>query len=143
MACARELLDAGPRVFAQFATHNCHTAAYVVEMAGERRDLEFQKLHGMGDSLHELLMRETGIPCRVYAPVGSHRDLLAYLVRRLLENGANTSFVHQVSDPSVPLERLAADPLDLLPVPYSPPLEEEFLANETQIEQAARLLVSY
>ncbi len=121
MACARELLAAGPLVYAQFATHNCHSAAYVVEIAGSRRDFEFQKLHGMGDALHEQLLRETGIACRVYAPVGSHRDLLAYLVRRLLENGANTSFVHQVSDASIPLERLAADPLDLLPVPYSPP----------------------
>jgi RHH-type proline utilization regulon transcriptional repressor/proline dehydrogenase/delta 1-pyrroline-5-carboxylate dehydrogenase len=120
MACAQALLGAGPRVYAQFATHNCHSAAFILECAGERRDFEFQKLHGMGDALHELLVSERRVPSRVYAPVGSHRDLLAYLVRRLLENGANTSFVHQVSDPAIPLEKLAADPLALLPDPYVP-----------------------
>ena len=120
MACAQSLLAAGPLVFAQFATHNCHTAAFVLECAGERRDFEFQKLHGMGDALHEYLLAERRVACRVYAPVGGHRDLLAYLVRRLLENGANTSFVHQVADDCVPLERLAADPILLLPEPYVP-----------------------
>src|SRR6185436_4708792 len=106
--------------FPQFATHNCHTVAFILACVGERRAFEFQKLHGMGDALYELLVPARGVPCRVYAPVGSHRDLLAYLVRRLLENGANTSFVHQVADGTVPLERLAADPLALLPSPYAP-----------------------
>src|SRR6185503_20283877 len=97
------------------------TVAFVLECAGgDRRAFEFQKLHGMGDALYEMLVPARGVPCRVYAPVGSHRDLLAYLVRRLLENGANTSFVHQVADGTVPLERLAADPLALLPDPYTP-----------------------
>ena len=92
----------------------------MLECAGARRDFEFQKLHGMGDALYDALVPETGIPCRVYAPVGGHRDLLAYLVRRLLENGANSSFVHQVGDPDTPLERLVADPIAALPHPYAP-----------------------
>jgi RHH-type proline utilization regulon transcriptional repressor/proline dehydrogenase/delta 1-pyrroline-5-carboxylate dehydrogenase len=120
LACAQTLLDAGPLVFPQFATHNSHTVAAVLECAAGRADFEFQKLQGMGDALYEALWPETAVPCRVYAPVGGHRDLLAYLVRRLLENGANSSFVHQVGDPAVPLERLVADPLDRLPRPYAP-----------------------
>ncbi len=120
IACAQALLAAGPRLFPQFATHNCHTVATVLECAAGRRDIEFQKLQGMGDALYNALVPEYGLPCRVYAPVGGHRDLLAYLVRRLLENGANSSFVHQVGDPDVPLERLVADPLDALPRPYAP-----------------------
>src|SRR5262249_11144649 len=120
MACAQTLLGAGERIFPQFATHNCHTVSFVLACAGDKRAFEFQKLHGMGDALYDLLVPERGLPCRVSAPVGSHRDLLAYLVRRLLENGANTSFVHQVADSAVPLERLAADPLALLPSPYAP-----------------------
>jgi RHH-type proline utilization regulon transcriptional repressor/proline dehydrogenase/delta 1-pyrroline-5-carboxylate dehydrogenase len=120
IACAGVLFDAGPRIYPQFATHNSHSVAVVLECAGARRDFEFQKLQGMGDALYEALLPDAGVPCRVYAPVGGHRDLLAYLVRRLLENGANSSFVHQVGDPGVPLERLVADPLDLAPEPYSP-----------------------
>ena len=120
MACAQALLAAGERIFPQFATHNCHTVAFILECVGERRAFEFQKLHGMGDALYDVLVPREHVPCRVYAPVGSHRDLLAYLVRRLLENGANTSFVHQVADSTVPLDRLAADPLALLPAPYTP-----------------------
>jgi RHH-type proline utilization regulon transcriptional repressor/proline dehydrogenase/delta 1-pyrroline-5-carboxylate dehydrogenase len=119
IACAQTLLAAGPKLFAQFATHNSHTVATVLECAAGRRDFEFQTLQGMGDALYDTLVPEHGLPCRVYAPVGGHRDLLAYLVRRLLENGANSSFVHQVGDPSVPLERLVADPLDALPRPYA------------------------
>jgi len=122
MACAQSLLNAqtrtGGRLYPQFATHNCHTVAYILDIAGDRGDFEFQKLHGMGDALYATLMREHPLACRVYAPVGSHRDLLAYLVRRLLENGANTSFVHQVTNPDVPLESLVADPLSALPAPY-------------------------
>jgi RHH-type proline utilization regulon transcriptional repressor/proline dehydrogenase/delta 1-pyrroline-5-carboxylate dehydrogenase len=120
IACAQALLGAGERIYPQFATHNSHSVALVLECAGERRDFEFQKLQGMGDALYDALLPEAGVPCRVYAPVGGHRDLLAYLVRRLLENGANSSFVHQVGDPGVPLERLVADPLDLAPEPYAP-----------------------
>ncbi|MGH8695273.1 MAG: bifunctional proline dehydrogenase/L-glutamate gamma-semialdehyde dehydrogenase PutA [Burkholderiales bacterium] len=120
VACAQALLGAGARIYPQFATHNSHSVAAVLECAGARRDFEFQKLQGMGDSLYDALAPEAGIPCRVYAPVGGHRDLLAYLVRRLLENGANSSFVHQVGNPEIPLERLVADPLGLLPEPYAP-----------------------
>jgi RHH-type proline utilization regulon transcriptional repressor/proline dehydrogenase/delta 1-pyrroline-5-carboxylate dehydrogenase len=120
IACAQALLAAGDSVFPQFATHNSHSVATVLECAGGRRDFEFQKLHGMGDALYDALVPEAGIPCRVYAPVGGHRDLLAYLVRRLLENGANSSFVHQVGDPDTPLERLVADPIEALPRPYAP-----------------------
>jgi RHH-type proline utilization regulon transcriptional repressor/proline dehydrogenase/delta 1-pyrroline-5-carboxylate dehydrogenase len=120
IACAQALLAAGGRIFPQFATHNSHSVATVLECAGDRRDFEFQKLHGMGDALYDALVPETGLPCRVYAPVGGHRDLLAYLVRRLLENGANSSFVHQVGDPDTPLERLVSDPIAALPRPYAP-----------------------
>ena len=95
MACARAML-ARPSLYPAFATHNALTVATVMEWAGERRDFEFQRLHGMGEGLYEGLMAERGIAVRVYAPVGGYRDLLAYLVRRLLENGANTSFVHQI-----------------------------------------------
>ena len=119
-ACAQALLAAGPRIFPQFATHNSHTVATVLECAGTRRDFEFQKLQGMGDALYEALAPAAGVACRIYAPVGGHRDLLAYLVRRLLENGANSSFVHQVGNPDIPIERLVADPIALLPRPYAP-----------------------
>ncbi|HSQ03872.1 MAG TPA: bifunctional proline dehydrogenase/L-glutamate gamma-semialdehyde dehydrogenase PutA, partial [Burkholderiales bacterium] len=115
MACAQTLLAAAGHIYPQFATHNCHTVAFVLEASGARRDFEFQKLHGMGDAVYEHLLGERDVACRVYAPVGRYRELLPYLVRRLLENGANTSFVHQVTDPSIPLERLSADPLDVLP----------------------------
>jgi RHH-type proline utilization regulon transcriptional repressor/proline dehydrogenase/delta 1-pyrroline-5-carboxylate dehydrogenase len=111
LACARRLL-ASERLFPAFATHNALTVATVLEWAGARRDFEFQRLHGMGEGLYERLVAEEGIACRLYAPVGSHRDLLAYLVRRLLENGANTSFVHRVSDPEISLDALLADPVE-------------------------------
>jgi len=113
LACARRLLQASERVFPQFATHNVRTVATILELAGPRQEFEFQKLHGMGDRLYERVVASTGLnrPCRVYAPVGSHRDLLPYLVRRLLENGANSSFVHQIGDSRVPVERLVADPI--------------------------------
>ncbi|HLZ84488.1 MAG TPA: bifunctional proline dehydrogenase/L-glutamate gamma-semialdehyde dehydrogenase PutA [Caulobacteraceae bacterium] len=111
LACARALL-AAPRLFPAFATHNALTVATVLEWAGERRDFEFQRLHGMGDGLYEALMAERGLAVRVYAPVGGYRDLLAYLVRRLLENGANTSFVHQIADSHLSDEELLADPVE-------------------------------
>jgi RHH-type proline utilization regulon transcriptional repressor/proline dehydrogenase/delta 1-pyrroline-5-carboxylate dehydrogenase len=111
MACARALLER-PNLFPAFATHNALTVATVVEWAGKRSDFEFQRLHGMGDGLYEGLMASRGLAVRVYAPVGGYRDLLAYLVRRLLENGANTSFVHQVASEEVSDEELLADPVD-------------------------------
>jgi RHH-type proline utilization regulon transcriptional repressor/proline dehydrogenase/delta 1-pyrroline-5-carboxylate dehydrogenase len=110
LACARKML-ASPNISPAFATHNALTVATLLEWAGERRDFEFQRLHGMGDGLYERLVREQGYRCRTYAPVGGHRDLLAYLVRRLLENGANSSFVHQLADPSVDEATLLADPV--------------------------------
>jgi RHH-type proline utilization regulon transcriptional repressor/proline dehydrogenase/delta 1-pyrroline-5-carboxylate dehydrogenase len=112
LACARQLL-AAPRLFPAFATHNALTVATVLEWAGEQhRDFEFQRLHGMGEGLYEGLMAERGLAVRVYAPVGGYRDLLAYLVRRLLENGANTSFVHQIADSHLTDEALLADPVE-------------------------------
>ena len=115
LACARQLLDARDAVFAQFATHNAQTVAAILAMAGEAfqpGDYEFQCLHGMGEPLYEAVVGPSGLnrPCRIYAPVGTHETLLAYLVRRLLENGANSSFVNRIQDPAVPVEALAADP---------------------------------
>ncbi len=120
LACAQALLAARDDVHCAFATHNCRAVAGILELAGRRRNFEFQKLQGMGDALYRQVAEGEGIPCRIYAPVGSHRDLLPYLVRRLLENGANNSFVHQIVDPAVPLEQLVADPLRLIPEPYTP-----------------------
>jgi len=110
--CAEKLLGMTDRVYPQFATHNAHTVAAVLELAGQDRSrFEFQRLHGMGAALHDLVLAgEPGVRCRIYAPVGAHRDLLAYLVRRLLENGANSSFVNQIVDENVPPEVVAADP---------------------------------
>jgi len=111
IACARLLLGMTDRIYPQFATHNAHTAAAILHMAGNDRDgFEFQRLHGMGESLHDTVKQEYGTRCRIYAPVGKHQDLLAYLVRRLLENGANSSFVNQIVDASVPAATVAADP---------------------------------
>jgi len=111
MACARALLERGG-LYPAFATHNALTVATVLEWAGKRRDFEFQRLHGMGEGLYEGLMAERGVAVRVYAPVGGYRDLLAYLVRRLLENGANTSFVHQIGAADVSDDELLADPVE-------------------------------
>src|SRR5258708_30141673 len=102
---------ASPHIYSAFATHNALTLSAIIEFAGDRRDYEFQRLHGMGEALYEQIVGPLERPCRVYAPVGSHEDLLAYLVRRLLENGANTSFVNQVADPHAPIERLVIDPV--------------------------------
>jgi len=115
---ARKLLGMTDRIYPQFATHNAHTVAAVLHMAkGMGRgtaDFEFQRLHGMGDMLHDLVLKAEGTRCRIYAPVGAHEDLLAYLVRRLLENGANSSFVNQIVDKAVPPEVAAACPFDAL-----------------------------
>ncbi len=111
LACMRKLLAARPQLYPQFATHNALTVASVIEEAGGVADYEFQRLHGMGEVLYEALLTETpGIACRIYAPVGSHRDLLAYLVRRLLENGANSSFVAVAADPTVPIATILKRP---------------------------------
>ena len=116
LACARRLLAAPDAVFPQFATHNAQTVAAVTAMAGADftpGQYEFQCLHGMGEALYEQVVGpdRLGRPCRVYAPVGTHETLLAYLVRRLLENGANSSFVNRIADPAVPVAELVADPV--------------------------------
>ena len=109
--CARKLLAARPRLYPQFATHNALTVAGVIEAAGGVAGFEFQRLHGMGEVLYGTLRDEfPDVACRVYAPVGSHRDLLAYLVRRLLENGANSSFVSVAADSSTPIAAILARP---------------------------------
>jgi RHH-type proline utilization regulon transcriptional repressor/proline dehydrogenase/delta 1-pyrroline-5-carboxylate dehydrogenase len=113
IANARKLLDYSDRIYPQFATHNAHTVAAIQELAGNR-PFEFQRLHGMGERLHDIVMSEARGRCRIYAPVGAHRDLLAYLVRRLLENGANSSFVHQIVDEEVTPEEIAMDPFEAL-----------------------------
>jgi RHH-type proline utilization regulon transcriptional repressor/proline dehydrogenase/delta 1-pyrroline-5-carboxylate dehydrogenase len=111
--CAEALLDAGEAIYPQFATHNAHTIAFIQAAAGERSDYEFQRLHGMGELLYEEVLRESPqTPLRVYAPVGNHRDLLPYLVRRLLENGANSSFVNRFLDADTPSDELLRDPVE-------------------------------
>lgn len=110
LAVARDMLDA-KHIYPAFATHNAMTVATILEWGGESRDFEFQRLHGMGEGLYERLVRDEGYHCRIYAPVGGHRDLLAYLVRRLLENGANSSFVHQLADETLTDAELLADPV--------------------------------
>ena len=114
LACARRLLSMTDRIYPQFATHNAHTMAAVLHMAGDRTDFEFQRLHGMGEALHAAVREQHRTRCRIYAPVGAHHDLLAYLVRRLLENGANSSFVNQIVDESVTPEEIARDPITVI-----------------------------
>ena len=134
LACARQALAAGSALYPQFATHNAHTLASVMHYAGSRRDYEFQRLHGMGEELYGEVIDADKFdrPCRVYAPVGSHEDLLPYLVRRLLENGANTSFVNRIVDESVDVSEIVADPLattrskDYLPHPAIVPPAQLF-----------------
>ncbi|WBY02804.1 trifunctional transcriptional regulator/proline dehydrogenase/L-glutamate gamma-semialdehyde dehydrogenase [Ramlibacter tataouinensis] len=130
LACAQRLLAAPDAIYPQFATHNAHTLAAVYRMADPARwtprQYEFQCLHGMGEPLYEQVVGPAdagrlGRPCRIYAPVGTHETLLAYLVRRLLENGANTSFVHRIADPQVPVGELVEDPVAVV----------ERLAHET------------
>ena len=114
ICCAAKLLDKTDRIYPQFATHNAHTLAAVLELAENRgiSHFECQRLHGMGEALHDQILKTHRIRCRIYAPVGRHHDLLAYLVRRLLENGANSSFVHQIFDETVPSKMVAADPFE-------------------------------
>lgn len=119
LACAKRMLSQPQAIFAQFATHNAQTVAAITDMAGQnyyRGQYEFQCLHGMGEPLFEQVIKplsEGGLarPCRIYAPVGSHETLLPYLVRRLLENGANSSFVNLIHDHNIPVERLTQDPV--------------------------------
>jgi RHH-type proline utilization regulon transcriptional repressor/proline dehydrogenase/delta 1-pyrroline-5-carboxylate dehydrogenase len=113
IACAKRVLADRQAFYPQFATHNAHTIAVVTELAGDRLDYEFQRLHGMGEDLYGVAMGQPGFhhACRVYAPVGNHEDLLPYLVRRLLENGSNTSFVNRIIDEELPVAEVARDPV--------------------------------
>lgn len=124
ICCAKKLLGHAARIYPQFATHNAHTIAAVQEMAGEEA-FEFQRLHGMGEGIHDAVVKKGG-RSRIYAPVGPHRDLLAYLVRRLLENGANSSFVNQIVDEDVPVETVAADP-------FAADLAAQYVTNPSEI----------
>ncbi|MHA7971588.1 trifunctional transcriptional regulator/proline dehydrogenase/L-glutamate gamma-semialdehyde dehydrogenase [Rhizobium sp. CAU 1783] len=119
VACARKLLDAPDAIFPQFATHNAQTLATIYHLAGPDFEIgryEFQCLHGMGEPLYDEVVGKDKLdrPCRIYAPVGTHETLLAYLVRRLLENGANSSFVNRISDPKVSIDELVADPVEIV-----------------------------
>lgn len=116
LACAKKMMDQRDLFYPQFATHNAHTVGSIITMAGDKKDgFEFQRLHGMGEPLYHQLVGNEGtpgkFPVRVYAPVGSHEDLLPYLVRRLLENGANSSFVNRLQDDRVPVEEMVQDPV--------------------------------
>ena len=125
LACAHALLGAPDAIYPQFATHNAATIAAILQMAAKSgAPFELQRLHGMGEGVYREVLKNPLIACRVYAPVGAHKDLLAYLVRRLLENGANSSFVHQLADESVGMEELLISPLRLEPETSLPlPLE--------------------
>ena len=116
LACARRLLEVPDAIYPQFATHNAATIAAILQMAARSGvPFELQRLHGMGEGVYREVLKNPTVRCRVYAPVGAHRDLLAYLVRRLLENGANSSFVHQMADESVGMQELLISPLRLEP----------------------------
>ncbi|MES2217301.1 MAG: bifunctional proline dehydrogenase/L-glutamate gamma-semialdehyde dehydrogenase PutA [Pseudomonadota bacterium] len=112
MACARKLFAAPDCFYPQFGTHNAYSVGAILELAGTSRDFEFQCLHGMGQPLYNQIVgkEHLDIPCRIYAPVGSHKDLLGYLVRRLLENGANTSFINRIADENLPIDKIIIDP---------------------------------
>ena len=139
LACARKLLGAPEAVYPQFATHNAYTLSAIYQLAGQNYypgQYEFQCLHGMGEPLYDevvgpLAQGKLNRPCRIYAPVGTHETLLAYLVRRLLENGANTSFVNLIGDESIPVEQLVSDPVDAASrvVPLGAPHEDPAAAR--------------
>lgn len=133
IACARKLLAAPDEVFPQFATHNAQTVATIYHLAGPNFSVgqyEFQCLHGMGEALYSQVVgaNKLGRPCRIYAPVGTHETLLAYLVRRLLENGANSSFVNRIGDPAVPVSELVADPVEVVRAMPKPGARHELIA---------------
>ncbi|MBN4046473.1 bifunctional proline dehydrogenase/L-glutamate gamma-semialdehyde dehydrogenase PutA, partial [bacterium AH-315-P15] len=159
LACARKLLADPECFYPQFATHNAHTVAAIRAIAGPDAEYEMQRLHGMGDALYDEIMKNgldpgkpgggASVPLRIYAPVGSHEDLLAYLVRRLLENGANTSFVNRLADDEAPIEEIIADPVEKMagfsvkPHPRIPTPRELYLPRKNAkgvliTEQTAR-----
>ena len=116
IACAKKLLQMTDRIYPQFASHNAHSVSTVLELCNDPERFEFQRLHGMGESLFDPMVSNKQVHCRIYAPVGQHRDLLAYLVRRLLENGANNSFVNQLVDDSIKPEEIARDPFAVVEI---------------------------
>ncbi len=133
IACARKLLAAGDAVFPQFATHNAQTLATIYQLAGPDFAIgryEFQCLHGMGEPLYEQVVGKGKLdrPCRIYAPVGTHETLLAYLVRRLLENGANSSFVNRIADPAVSVDEMIADPVETVRAMAHPGARHDLIA---------------
>ncbi|HWK34658.1 trifunctional transcriptional regulator/proline dehydrogenase/L-glutamate gamma-semialdehyde dehydrogenase [Sphingomonas sp.] len=143
IACAKKLLGARDAVFPQFATHNAQTLATIYHLAGpefQLGDYEFQCLHGMGESLYDEVVGADKLdrPCRIYAPVGTHETLLAYLVRRLLENGANSSFVNQIGDTSVPVDALIADPVETVAAMAVPGAPHDGIALPAAIYGARR-----
>jgi RHH-type proline utilization regulon transcriptional repressor/proline dehydrogenase/delta 1-pyrroline-5-carboxylate dehydrogenase len=111
LACAQKMLQECPHIYPMFATHNAHTICAIIVMADSNQSYEFQRLHGMGEALYEVVQKETPVTVTVYAPVGPHKDLLPYLVRRLLENGANSSFIHKLNDVGTTPDQLASDPV--------------------------------
>jgi RHH-type proline utilization regulon transcriptional repressor/proline dehydrogenase/delta 1-pyrroline-5-carboxylate dehydrogenase len=116
IACAKQLLNMTDRFYPQFASHNAHSVSVVLKLCKDPDSFEFQRLHGMGESLFDAIVSKKQAHCRIYAPVGQHQDLLAYLVRRLLENGANSSFVNQIVDESIKPEEIARDPFGVIEV---------------------------
>ncbi|MBO3762209.1 trifunctional transcriptional regulator/proline dehydrogenase/L-glutamate gamma-semialdehyde dehydrogenase [Ciceribacter sp. L1K22] len=138
IACARKLLAARDVIFPQFASHNAQTLAAIYHLAGPAftvGDYEFQCLHGMGEPLYEEVVgaEKLARPCRIYAPVGTHETLLAYLVRRLLENGANSSFVNRIADPKVSVDELVADPVDVVRAHAQPGAKHDLIALPEEI----------
>lgn len=111
-ACAKKMLTKTDVIYPQFATHNAYSVALILNLVGDYKDFEFQCLHGMGSELYDEIIKNSDIPCRIYAPVGIHEDLLPYLVRRLLENGANSSFVNRIVDEKAPISELVKDPVN-------------------------------
>lgn len=128
LACAKKILAQTDCFYPQFGTHNAYSIAAILEIAGEFREFEFQCLHGMGQTLYDQIVSKNNlnIPCRIYAPVGTHKDLLGYLVRRLLENGANSSFINHIADDKIPIEKIIQNPVARIralankPHPYIP-----------------------
>jgi len=146
LACARALLEAPDVMYPQFATHNAGTIAALLHLAAAAGGaFELQRLHGMGEGVYREVLKNPLIRCRVYAPVGAHKDLLAYLVRRLLENGANSSFVHQLADESVGMDELLISPLRLAPqsaLPLPPDLFGHVRRNSAGVDLAVQSMAA-
>ena len=130
LCCVRKLLGMTDRIYPQFAGHNAHTVSTILKLAGDDKPFELQRIHGMGEALHDVIHGRERTRCRIYAPVGRHRELLPYLARRMLENGANTSFVNQIARTDLEAAEIAADPFDKWQReresnfrPVSPPME--------------------